>query len=163
MPLRHAWIHTLFSSNHLDEVPDLRSLRNYVSRQGVHEDDRKMRCNSYLDGVLPLGVVDLPLASLVQYPLGVGLGQAAADGASLLRPQVKGQVLLVLVEQTELSPLLQVDDGQDTGDRLAEVGAVVAETLACDQTSGPNQSRAFFRDGSVLKDNGHLDLICQTQ
>jgi hypothetical protein len=74
-----------------------------------------------LDGELPLGEVRLALLGLLQNPRGVLGGQAAADGASLLGPEVKGQVLLVLVEEAELSTLLRVDDGEDAGDRLADI------------------------------------------
>lgn len=66
----------------------------------------------------------LALLGLLQNSRGVLGGQAAADGTGLLGPEVKGQVLLVLVEQAELSPLLGVDDGEDAGDRLAEVVAI---------------------------------------
>lgn len=79
---------------------------------------------TYLDEVRPLGKVLLSLAGLLENPRGVLLGQLAADGTGLLRPQVQGKVGLVLVEETELRPLLQVDDGQDTGDRLAQVVAI---------------------------------------
>lgn len=79
---------------------------------------------SYLDGELPLGEVRLALLGLLQNPRGVLGGQAAADGAGLLGPEVKGQVLLVLVEEAELSTLLRVDDGEDAGDRLADIVAI---------------------------------------
>jgi hypothetical protein len=70
----------------------------------------------------------LALLGLLQNSRGVLLGQAATDGTGLLGPEVKGQVLLVLVEEAELGPLLGVDDGQDTGDRLAEIVAVREKT-----------------------------------
>jgi hypothetical protein len=66
----------------------------------------------------------LALLGLLQNPRGVLGGQAATDGAGLLGPEVKRQVLLVLVEEAELSTLLRVDDGKDTGDRLADVVAI---------------------------------------
>jgi len=71
--------------------------------------------------------VRLALLGLLQNSRGVLLGQAAADGAGLLGPEVKGQVLLVLVEQAELGTLLRVDDGEDAGDRLADIVAVREE------------------------------------
>lgn len=52
-------------------------------------------------------------------------GQTAADGAGLLGSEVKRKVLLVLVEEAELSALLGVDDREDAGDRLAKVVAAV--------------------------------------
>ena len=48
------------------------------------------------------------------------LRQTSPDGASLLRSEVKGEVLLVLVELAKVLPLLLVRDGQDAGDRLAD-------------------------------------------
>ena len=42
------------------------------------------------------------------------LRQASPDRASLLRAEVKGEVLLVLVELAEVLPLLLVRDGQHT-------------------------------------------------
>lgn len=62
----------------------------------------------------------LPLGLLV----GLVLGQAAAESAGVLGPEVEREVLLVLVEQTELRALVEVDDGEDTSDGLADVLAV---------------------------------------
>ena len=78
-----------------------------------------------LDGIHPLGEVPLPLLLLLGDSAGVLLGHGAAQGAGLLRAEVEGQVLLFLVEETELVALGGVDDGQDAGDGLANV---VAET-----------------------------------
>ena len=55
------------------------------------------------------------------------LGETATDGASLLVTEVEGNVLRLLVELAEVLALLLVDDGKDTGDRLADS---VAEGLA---------------------------------
>jgi hypothetical protein len=74
-----------------------------------------------LDSELSLREVRLALLRLLQSSRSVLGGQATADGAGLLGPEVKGKVLLVLVEQAELSALLGVDDGQDAGNRLADV------------------------------------------
>lgn len=52
------------------------------------------------------------------------LGESSADGASLLWSEVEGEVLLALVEEAELGALVGLDDGQDAGNRLAEVVAV---------------------------------------
>jgi hypothetical protein len=82
---------------------------------------------SYLDGELPLGEVGLALLGLLENPRRVLRRQATADGAGLLGPEVKGQVLLVLVEEAELGPLLRVDDGENAGDRLADVVAIREE------------------------------------
>ena len=51
------------------------------------------------------------------------LGETAAELTGELGAEVKRKVLLVLVEETELGSLLGVDDGQDTGNRLADVVA----------------------------------------
>lgn len=79
---------------------------------------------SYLDGVLPLGEVDLALPLLLGGPGGLVLGEAAAEVAGELGAEVERGVLLVLVEQTQLGALVGVDDGEDTSNRLANVAAV---------------------------------------
>ena len=79
---------------------------------------------SYLNGVLPLGKVDLPLPLLLGLLVDLVLGHTAADGAGVLGPEVEREVLLVLVEQTELRALVEVDDGKGTSDGLADVLAV---------------------------------------
>ena len=48
------------------------------------------------------------------------LGEASPDRPSLLVSEVKGQVLLVLVELPEVLPLLLVRDSQHPRDRLAD-------------------------------------------
>ena len=48
------------------------------------------------------------------------LREASPDRTSLLRAEVKRQVLLVLVELPEVLPLLLVRDRQHPGDRLAD-------------------------------------------
>lgn len=55
------------------------------------------------------------------------LGESPTDGAGLLCSEIKGEVLLALVEQAELSALVRVDDGENAGDGLAEVVAVVGK------------------------------------
>lgn len=72
----------------------------------------------------------LALLGLLQLPRGVLRGEAATDGTGLLGAEVEGHVLLVLVEQAHVVALLGVDDGQDTGDRLAEVVAVTERYLS---------------------------------
>jgi len=58
---------------------------------------------------------------------GLVLGHSPADGAGLLGAEVEGHVLLALVEDAELSALVGVDDGEDAGDRLADVMAVTQD------------------------------------
>lgn len=79
---------------------------------------------THLDGVFALREVLLALLRLLQLSRGVLGGQATTDGTSLLGAEIEGQVLLVLVEQAHVVSLLGVDDGEDTGDRLAEVVAI---------------------------------------
>ena len=74
-----------------------------------------------LDGILPLGEMHLPLLLLLSDSAGVLLAQSPSDGTGLLDSEVERQVLLALVEETELVALVGVDDGQGTGDRFAEV------------------------------------------
>lgn len=49
------------------------------------------------------------------------LAQSSADGTGLLCAEVEGQVLLVLVEDAQLRALVDVDDGQDASDGLADI------------------------------------------
>lgn len=67
--------------------------------------------------------MDLLLPLLLGDQRSLVLGESSANGAGLLGSEVEREVLLVLVEQTQLGALVGVDDGQDTGDRLAEVVA----------------------------------------
>ena len=60
------------------------------------------------------------------------LGHSPADGAGLLRAEVERHVLLALVEDAELGALVGVDDGEDAGDRLADVVAVTQFASVCD-------------------------------
>lgn len=78
---------------------------------------------SYLNSVLPLGEVDGTLAELVGGLGTLVLGETAADLASELGAEVEREVLLVLVEQTQLSALVGVDDSENTSDRLANLAA----------------------------------------
>lgn len=66
------------------------------------------------------------------------LRESPAHGAGELGPEVERQVLLLLVEQTQLGALVGVDDGQDTGDRLAEVAAAKKTQSAFSLLSVPN-------------------------
>lgn len=79
---------------------------------------------AYLNSKLPLGEVDALLALLLCDKGGLVLGEASADSAGLLGSEVEGEVLLALVEEAELGALVGLDDGQDTGNGLAEVVAV---------------------------------------
>jgi len=77
-----------------------------------------------LDGVVPLREMSLPLLLLLGDQAGLALGECAAHGAGLLGPEVEGKVLLLLVVQAQLVTLVGVDDGEDAGDRFADVVAV---------------------------------------
>lgn len=85
---------------------------------------------SYLDGVLALREVDLLLLRLVQLGVGLSGRKTSSDSASLLGAEIQRQVLLVLVEQAELGALLEVDDGEDASDRLADVVAIGREKVS---------------------------------
>jgi len=107
---------------------------------------------AHLYGKGPLGEVLLALLGLLELPRGVLGGETAADGAGLLRSQVQRQILLVLVEEAQLSPLLRVDDGQDARDRLAEIVAVSGERrsmsalLRCSKTLLRQKARPERRE-----------------
>lgn len=79
---------------------------------------------THLDGEVALREVALLLGLLLSDKVLLVLGHSPADGASLLGAEVERQVLLALVEDAELGALVGVDDGEDAGDRLADVVAV---------------------------------------
>lgn len=79
---------------------------------------------SHLDGVVSLGEVGLLLLLLLGDARGILLAQSSADGTGLLCAEVEGKVLLVLVEDAQLRTLVDVDDGQDASDGLADVMAI---------------------------------------
>lgn len=93
--------------------------------------------NAHLDGKVALGeVAKLLLCLLGGDALLLG-GEGAAHSTGLLAAEVEGKVLLVLVEDAELRALVDVDDGEDTGDRLADVVAV-------EEKSNQNVCSLFF-------------------
>lgn len=79
---------------------------------------------SHLDGVVSLGEVGLLLLLLLGDARGILLAQSSADGTGLLCAEVEGKVLLVLVEDAQLRALVDVDDGQDASDGLADIMAI---------------------------------------
>ena len=91
---------------------------------------RRSRRWTYLDSVLAQGEVRVALLGLLKSALGVLGRQTSADSAGGLGPQVEGLVSLVLVEQAELVALLDVDDGEDAGNGLAEIVAIGPARLA---------------------------------
>lgn len=52
------------------------------------------------------------------------LCETSSDGASLFCSEVERKVFLSLVEETELCTLVGVDDGEDLGDRFADIVAI---------------------------------------
>ena len=105
-----------------------------------------------LDGVLALWEVGRALDGLLKLASRVLLGETATDGTGLLGAEVEREVLLVLVEQAELGALVGVDDGQDLGDGLADVmavmrGLVMPCHLQAPNHAHPDTSYVFFRDG----------------
>ena len=79
---------------------------------------------SHLDGVVSLREVGLLLLLLLGDARSILLAQSSADGTGLLCAEVEGKVLLVLVEDAQLRTLVDVDDGQDASDGLADVMAI---------------------------------------
>ena len=75
--------------------------------------------------------MDLALALLLGDAGGLMLGETAAQLTGELGAEVEREVLLVLVEQTQLGALVGVDDGQDASDRLADIRAGERGILAC--------------------------------
>lgn len=78
---------------------------------------------AHLDSVLPLRKVGLLLLRLQSLPCRLVLGQPSPDGTGSLDTEIEGQVFLALVEDAQLLTLGSVDDGQDTGDGLANIVA----------------------------------------
>ena len=79
---------------------------------------------SYLHRILPLREMHLSLPLPLCDTRRVLLAELSPDGTGRLRPEVKGTVFLVLVEESELSALVGIDDCEDSGDRLAKVMAI---------------------------------------
>ena len=71
------------------------------------------------------------------------LGQTSADRTGLLGTEVKGQVLLVLVELPEVLPLLLVHDGQHPRDRLAD-------SVAANSYQHPKSTRGITLQTHIL-------------
>ena len=94
---------------------------------------------THLDGVKALGEVRLLLLGLLQFLRRFFGAQPTANGARLLRPEVKRNVLLVLVEKAEMLALLEVDDGKHASNGLADVGAdSAAMSVQSEQISSSN-------------------------
>lgn len=79
------------------------------------------KTNLSLDGVLSLGESLLSLLLLEGLSLGVSNRESSSDSSGLLGAQVLGNVLLGLVELTELFSLGEVDDSQDLGNSLSNL------------------------------------------
>lgn len=67
--------------------------------------------------------MDGTLALLVGGLGALVLGETAANLTGELGAEIEREVLLVLVEQTQLSALVGVDDGENASDRLANLAA----------------------------------------
>lgn len=80
---------------------------------------------THLDSILPLGEVGELLLCLKSLPCRLVLGQPPPDGTGSLGAEIERKVLLALVEDAELLALGSVDDSQDTGNRLADIMAVI--------------------------------------
>ena len=100
-----------------DTLHPLPAAHHPLTRCPHHPDLRRsIEWRTYLDGVLALREVRQPLLLALGGSAGLGLGQAAADGAGLLGPQVERQVLLALVVQAQLLARVRVDHRQHAGD-----------------------------------------------
>lgn len=64
------------------------------------------------------------LALLLRNEGSLVLGESSADGTGVLWSEVEREVLLALVEETQLSALVGLDDGQDAGNGLAKIVTV---------------------------------------
>ncbi len=111
--------------------------------------------SSYLDGVSSLGVVCLLLLLLLRLQRLLSRRQVTAKGAGELRAKVKRRVLLLLVQETEVRSLCGVDDCEDTGDSLADVGAVAT---VLDPIRSPHQRGAVH--SRELRRRSTRDLLC---
>lgn len=67
--------------------------------------------------------MDGTLALLVGGLSALVLGKTATDLTGELGAEIERKVLLVLVEETQLSALVGVDDGENASDRLANLAA----------------------------------------
>lgn len=74
-----------------------------------------------LDSVLSLGESLLSLLLLESLSLSLSNSESSSDSSGLLDTEILGDVLLVLVELTELLSLSEVDDSQDSGNRLSDL------------------------------------------
>jgi len=66
------------------------------------------------------GEMDVLFVLSESFPCAFMLGQPSSDRTSLLGTKVKREVILALVELSEVLSLLLVGDSQDTGYRLAD-------------------------------------------
>ena len=98
---------------------------------------------------------------------GTYLGQTSPDSPSLLWAEVKGEVLLVLVELAEVLPLLLVRDGQHTRNGLADSVAerVSGFTYAQTETSEIDAHLGELRRGATgdLLHAERQELVLQLQ
>jgi hypothetical protein len=83
-----------------------------------------VRGSTYLDSILSLWEMHLPLRRLLQHPCLIFLRQPPPNSPRLLRSEVEREIFLVLVEETELCALVGIDDSEDFGNRLAEIMTV---------------------------------------
>ena len=91
-----------------------------------------LRCLSVLSDASCCGQVLLSTNNANSAVTCTYLGQTPADGTGLLWSEVKGGILLVLVELAEVLPLLLVHDGEDTSNGLADrVAGKSSPSLGC--------------------------------
>ena len=99
-----------------------------------------------LERKLPLGEVSRLLFLLLRDSAGILLAQSPTDGTGLLSSQIQRKVFFVLVEKTQLSALLGIDDGENTGNGLSEIGA--RNLLALDKAEGKSLNSHLVQLGA---------------
>lgn len=81
---------------------------------------------TYLDRILPLWEMHLPLLLLLCHSRRLALCQSPPNRSRLLRTQIQWQVLLILVVDPQLFPLVGIDDSEHAGNGFSEVVARLA-------------------------------------
>lgn len=74
-----------------------------------------------LDSILSLREVSLSLLLLLSHSSGILWRQASSNGSGLLCSEIERQVLLALVEDSQLVSLVGVDDCEGSGDRFSQI------------------------------------------
>lgn len=106
--------------------------------------------NLGLDGVLSLGESLLSLLLLEGLGLSISDRESSSDSTGLLGAEVLGDVLLGLVELTELLSLSDVDDSQDSGNGLSNLGDLVGLDLVAGSLLDGELVKLLLEAGKLL-------------